>query len=439
MIYKTNYIKVFAGILLIWVINVNTFAQQADSLEYYIEMAGENNARIKSSFLKYKSSLEAIPQAGAYPDPTLDIGFFLKPMNIIDGKEVANFQLMQMFPWFGTRKAARTEAQQLAKVAYEEFRIAVNELYLNVYTQWYEMSSLQQQQKNVNENRRLLEKLEKLATRKYSSPNANASSSGSGGMADVLRIQLEIAELEDRALSIEAEINTKKAAFNALLNRSSQSHISVPDTIIQSDYMLDMEFAFNQMEKLNPRLSIITEEKLAYEAKAEADKKRSYPTIGVGVQYSIINKRNNALLPVSDMNGMNMFMPMVSVSLPIYRGKYKAQQKESELAALSNIEQLQDTRNMLEAELQQVNYELNDASRKVQLYRKQAKLAETAYKLMVQEFITGKSDLNDLIQVQRQLLDYSFKEADAIADYNTVVASIQNLITFNTPEQFNTK
>ncbi len=192
-----------------------------------------------------------------------------------------------------------------------------------------------------------------------------------------------------------------------------------------------------QIQQKNPLLLRITEESLAYEAKAEADKKKSYPTIGVGVQYSIINKRSDMILPVSSMNGMDMIMPMVSISLPIFRGKYKAQQKESELAVLSNMEKYKDTRNSLEAQVFQVKHELDDAARKIELYTKQTQLAQTTYNLLVQEFISGKSDLTNLIQVHRQLLDYTFKKADAVAKYNTVVASINSLISYSTPEHFN--
>jgi hypothetical protein len=56
------------------------------------------------------------------------------------------------------------------------------------------------------------------------------------------------------------------------------------------------------------------------------DKKMSYPMLGVGLQYSVIGKRmdmGHAGLPVTEMNGMDMIMPMVSISLPLYRSKYK--------------------------------------------------------------------------------------------------------------------
>ena len=440
---KDNRLKCFfvVAIMILMNVGLHTNAQPVDSIQYYLEIAGRNNPKIQSDFLKYESTLEKIPQAGAYPDPTLDIGFFLKPMDIIDGKQVADFTLMQMFPWFGTQKAAQTEAAQMSKMAYEEFRLSVNNLFLDVYKQWYELSSLQQQLKNSEANRRSLVQLESLATRKYSSSSANSGnmSSSSGSMSDVLRIQLEVAELENTIESIEAEIIAKKSAFNALLNQPSLSPVTVPDTIIKTPYVFNIAAVMEQIEHRNPRLLMINEEKLAYEARAVADKKKSYPTVGIGVQYSLINKRSNMLLPVSDMNGMDMFMPMVSISLPLFRGKYKAQQKESELAIMSNTKLFEDTQNSLEAEVYQIKHELDDAARKIELYKKQSQIAQATYRLLVQEFISGKNELTNLIQVHRQLLDYTFKEADAVAKYNTVVASIKSLISYNTPEQFNPK
>ena len=55
-------------------------AQTADSLSYYLETAARNNPSVNSSFALYKAYLEKIPQAGAFSDPELEIGFFFKPM-----------------------------------------------------------------------------------------------------------------------------------------------------------------------------------------------------------------------------------------------------------------------------------------------------------------------------------------------------------------------
>src|SRR5690606_21788291 len=124
-------------------------------------------------------------------------------------------------------------------------------------------------------------------------------------------------------------------------------------------------------------------------------------------------------------------LPMVSVSLPLFRKKYNAQQKESELWRKSSEENFKNTFNILKSEYYSFRSQLDDAERVVKLYDKQTTLAQTTYNLIVKEFITGKSDLTNVIQVQRQLLDYQLKKAEAIANYNTMVVSIKKLLADN--------
>ena len=60
-------------------------------------------------------------------------------------------------------------------------------------------------------------------------------SSGMGsaapGMSDVLRVQLEMAEIENNIKSILSEIAAEKAKFNALLNRPSDVEVILPDSV----------------------------------------------------------------------------------------------------------------------------------------------------------------------------------------------------------------
>ena len=471
-------------------------AQTADSLSHYLKIAAFNNTGVKADFMVYKASLQKVPQAGAYADPELEIGFFLEPMDIIGGKQVAEFKPMQMFPWFGTKKAAQTEATHMAKMSFEKFRETRDNLYLEVYTQWYLLCSLQQKLMNNRDNKALLTQLEQLALRKFSSPSAGAgagysisaptpptstppagngsgmssmssmgsgmssagsqattqstsmssmgssgssmssgmSNSASGGMSDVLRIQLEIAELDNNIESILTEIKAEKAKFNALLNRSADSEIQIPEAFEQLSFLFDPE-AMTKISDQNPMLGMINEEGLAYKAKAEMDKKMSYPMFGIGVQYMLNKKTDDPMFGMGDMNGKDMIMPMISVSIPLYRNKYKAQQRESKFWWQASKEKYANTYNAIESELYKTKHLLDDASRKISLYKKQSDLAETTYNLVVQEFVAGKSDLTNVIQVQRQLLDYQLKKAEAVASYNTMVASIQKLISFKDTEQ----
>ena len=67
--------------------------------------------------------------------------------------------------------------------------------------------------------------------------------------------------------------------------------------------------------------------------------------IGVGLNYSLIGKDE---MSSSSMNGKDMIMPMVTVTLPIYRKKYSAMKTEAELMGMSVSQNYQGTVNALQ-------------------------------------------------------------------------------------------
>jgi len=399
-----------------------------DSLSYYIQIAIENNPGLKSQKYIHAAFLEKIPQAGAYQDPELSMEAYTMPMEIVGGRSIGNISLMQMFPWFGTRKAARTEATHMANVQDKQYREILNSLILQVSTKWYTMQKLSEQLKNNQENKVLLEQLEQLALRKFSAPLARSEA----GMTEVLRIQMEVAEIANNIESLHAQIKTEKTEFNALLNREASDEVMVGREIHKLNFLYSEKEALKTIETNNPMLKMITEEGLAYKAKAEVDRKMSYPMIGIGVEYMVLGKTNNAMLAMDGMNGNDMVMPMVSLSLPLFRKKYNAQQNESRLWRKSSEERFKNTLNTLESEFYSFKSQLDDAERAIELYEKQTTLAQTTYNLIVKEFISGKSDLTNVIQVQRQLLDYQLRRAEELTNYNTMVVSIKKLLADNT-------
>ena len=463
------------------------FSQQTDSLSWYLETAARNNPLVNSNFALYKASLEKIPQAGAYEDPELDIGVFVKPMETLSGKQIADFTLMQMFPWFGTRKAARNEATEMSRMAYEQFREARNNLFYEVKSQWYQLCNLNEQYKNTQANLALLEQLEKLALNRYSAPSANApastvppitgnvvtppasngnsmdnmggmgsgtqaapqgspagnasmqgmasgpmgssmgTGSSSGTMSDVLRIQIEKAELQNNLELIVSNRTAAEARFNALLNRRQDMRVAVPDSLQQLHLLIDDQAMTDSIIIANPMLSMLEAEANAYRAKAEMDKKMSYPMFGIGLQYSLVGKSNNSMV-MDNMNGMDMVMPMFKISIPIFRKKYQAQQKESRHYRQASELKYENTLNQLQSEYQTVKQQLADASRKIALYQKQQELSLSTWQLIVREFSAGTTSLTDVIQVERQLLDYRLKKSEAIAEYNTRIAGMEKLV-----------
>lgn len=399
-----------------------------DSLDYYIAVAVQNNPGTKAQKLAYEAYLEKIPQAGAFDDPEFTGEFYPSPMNIIGGRSIANFSVMQRFPWFGARKAARIEAGYEAETQLQQYKSEMDNLILQVSVQWYSMQRLNEQINNNMEQKKFLKNLEELALRRYAAPSGSASP----GMSVVLRIRLEQTEVDNNIESLKALLRSEKAKFNMLLNRDVNETVNIGNAIFKTTFLFQIEDILKSIDANNPDLLMIEKEIMAYKAKAEKDKKMSYPMLGIGVQYMLIGKTNEEMFKMGSMNGRDMVMPMVSVSLPLFRKKYHAQQNESVLWQQSNKEKRENTYNNLKSDLYGFKNQLDDAERSIALYEKQTELALTTYNLTVQEFVTGKGDLTNVIQVQRQLLDYQLKKAEAIAGYNSMAVSIEKLTSFNT-------
>jgi outer membrane protein TolC len=430
---------------------------------------------------------------GAFDDPQIEVGVFTTPMATVDGKQIAEVKAMQMFPWFGTKKAAQNEAIHMANMARELWRDAQNELCRQVATQWVQLWLIQRKIKNTQQQKQLLLHLEQLAVHKLATAagqpankqnaqkrdNMNNETGGKtqqtgmnmggatssmpttaaapannmqgnmtasnmtpmgnnaqGGLAEILQLQLQIAETENNNESLLSQFNAEKIKFNTLLNRYPQATVALPDSL-QLPYLAAEQAT--HMPDNNPTLEMIKEEALALHAKESMNKKMGLPMIGVGVQYMVIGKNpttntNSTMDMISptptmnNMNGKDMIMPMVAITVPIYRNKHKAANKEIQLLKLANQQQYVATENQLNIDIALAKHLINDEVRKIKLYRKQVQLVKSTYELTIQAFANGQTNLDALITVQQQLLDYTLKHDQAVATFYTNNATLNKLI-----------
>jgi len=173
-------------------------------------------------------------------------------------------------------------------------------------------------------------------------------------------------------------------------------------------------------------LSMLDYEKLSFDARKKMVARMGYPMVGIGLNYSLINNSPTAM-GTPDMNGKDMIMPMVTVTLPVYRKKYKAMQNEAEFMKSATTENYLATVNSLQAEYYEAVQLYQDAKRRIRLYDNQAELASKSLDLMLKNFSVSSSNLTDVLRVRQQTLDYEFKKVQAVADYNTAIAWLKRL------------
>jgi outer membrane protein TolC len=327
---------------------------------------------------------------------------------------------MQMFPWFGAMKAAKNEKAWQAEAMWQRYREGSIQLAYDVEQQWYKMLVTREKLTNTREHLRLFKDIGELAVYKYKS-----STSGMKGtrMSDQYRLQAEQLKLEEQIESLESLLKLQQEQFNLLLHRDPASPLVLPDSIVLSEMPI-VEWA--EIERHSPDLLSLRAQSEQYVAQEEKARRMGLPMVGVGVQY-MLNKERDDGMAMPDMNGMDMWMGMLKVTLPIYRHKVKAQRRAAELMKQTADESYLRRTDMLRAQLLSIGQRADDVKRKMTLYRKDMDILAETLRLMAGEYATGTTTLSDILQTEREQLSYAFSHAEAQAQYNMIVAEFEKL------------
>ena len=394
---------------------------QTDSLHTYIIAALQNNPEVKAQWHAYEAAMEAVCPAGTLGDPELSLNFYPKPMTQVNGKQVASVSLMQMFPWFGAMKAAKNEKAWQAEAVWQKYRQGGITLAYEVERQWYQMLVMREKLSFTQQQLALLKDLEQAALYKYK----QGTMMKGGRMSDQYRLQAEQLKLEDQIATLQSQLALAQQQFNLLLHRAPDSPLALPDSITEQP-MPTVEFV--QIEQNSPELQSLRAQGEQAVAQGEKARKMGLPMVGLGVQY-MLNKKRDMLSDgaMADMNGMDMWMGMVKVTLPIYRHKIKAQRRAAELMKQTAEENYERKVDVLRGQLLSIQQRADDARRKITLYGRDVDILAQTLQLMQTEYVAGTTSLSDYIQTQREQLGYAYSRVEAQAQWNMLVAELERL------------
>jgi outer membrane protein TolC len=389
-----------------------SFNLQAQILKEYQRQAVENNPSIKSTYKQFEADMTRAQQVNSLPDPTLSFGYFISPVETRVGPQQARFSLTQMFPWFGTLKAKGDVATLQAEASYQRFVDEQNKVRLQVAAAYFPLVELEQIQEIQQQNLQLLNSWKRLATVKYEN--------GQTSLADVLRIDLRKKEIETGLSLIEDEKRPLLIAFNRLLNRTDTATVTLTDsTYLDFNHLDEPDWTANpQLKELSKRIE-------ANQNQLTVIEKSGFPRLGAGVDYMIIGERTD--VNVAD-NGKNAFMPMVTLSLPIFRGKYKEAQRETELRIEGLQFSIENKENALITQYEKLKFEANRELQLQELYKVQLLETEQIQNLLFTAFSDSGEDLDELLRIQMELLGYSLKQEKSKTRLKTKVANMEYLL-----------
>lgn len=409
--------KIIINIIIL--VFLGTSLSQAQTLDDYFKMAAENNPGLQAKYREFEAALQRVPQVSTLPDPSFSFGYFISPVETRVGPQRARFSLTQMFPWFGTLRAQGDAATLMAEAKYQAFLDARNRLYYQVAAAYYPLYELNQWKEIERENIEILESYKTITNKKFEN--------GVGTMVDFLRVDIMLKDATTN-LSI---LNDKEAPlltrFNKLLNREGDALVTVEDSLVAQ--ALPDNFRKDSLLTNNPVLEELDLKIASSEASEEVAYKQGLPKFGLGLDYVLVGERTDL---ASDMaapqgNGKNAMMPMVSVSIPIFRSKYKAAVKEAQLMQESYSLQKEDFANTLTSSYEMAWFEIQQQQELIDLYDQQIQESIQALNLLFTAYGNSGNEFEEVLRMQQQLLKYEKMKATAETQYQIALAKLNYL------------
>jgi cobalt-zinc-cadmium efflux system outer membrane protein len=411
-----NSIKYIKYLFTAWFLLGSFIVLSRDPLEGYLIEAANNNPGLKSKFSEYMAALEKVPQAGTLPDPQITFGYLIQPVETRVGSQQARISAMQMFPWFGTLNTKKDAVMETARSKYEMFEEAKARLFYNVKSTYYNLYFTGKAIDITMENIDILNTFRKLALIKLES--------GLVSSVDVLRVEIEIADLENQLASLKDNFFFMQAGFNNLLNVGEQNPVNIPDSLSNIDFELAHEAALDSIRKGNHQVLQLEFIEASYKKQEILAKKMGKPNLMLGFDYMVIGESGSPMTDPSESGKDAFVFPMVGISIPLYRQKYTSMVKEAVLMLESIENGKLDKINILKTTYEKASKDYKDADRRIPLYQGQSGKAAKALNILQTEYETNGKNFEEVLRMERQLLKYRLELEKARADKNAAIAFI---------------
>jgi len=355
--------------------------------------------------------------AGSLPDPMFTFGYFVEHVETRVGPQEQRFGLRQSFPWFGTLSTKEDMVFAISQASYQRFQAAKFELFYNIKEAYYDYYFLGQELQITSENIELLKFWESVAQSKYKV--------GLRKHPDVIKAQVELGKLEDHLLTLQEQKKPKMARLRSLLNMPNNFKLPMPRSISVVEMPLSEDSVITIVTQRNPGIKAMQHIVESERAGKRLAGKQAMPSFSIGVDYI---QTGEAINPEMAESGKDPWMIGAGISLPIWFGKNNARKKEAEARNRVAEYNLQDSENQLIAFTERLLFEYSDALRKTRLYRDGLVLkAEQSLNAIYAAYQAGETDFLNVLDAQRQLLDFQLTVAREQTKLATKLAQLEML------------
>ena len=386
------------------------------SLDDYLEVALQNNPDLKAAYFSFEAQLEKVEQVKFLTNPTLGFGYFISPIETRLGSQQTKISLSQIFPWFGTLSAKKAAASLIAAAQFEQFRSKQALLTFKVKTAYYNYLEALELLEIHRQNLSIMKSHKNMAKIAYSN--------GKSKNTEVLDANLMLDEITSNIQILDQRLDLLKRSFNRLLNRPDSLKITATTLAEPTDLNINKDPDSTLAH--HPKMAALEQQMAAAIIDENVARKNGLPQIGVGIDYMVIQPLDGSMVK---NNGKDALMPMVSLSLPIFRKKYQSQIREIQLYQKQLAAQKKQLQNTLTIEWVTAQNQRFESKAQYDLDEKRIQNANQKITFAFSDFRVANGNFKNILEAQKNLLKFKLSQVTWKRNYAEALAKMTYLIS----------
>lgn len=364
------------------------------SLDQVLELAVADNPGLAEIQARARA-LAAIPsQAGTLPDPVLSLNALSLPVDTfnLDQEPMTQLQVgvSQALPFPGKLGLRQEAASHEAVAAAEEVNERRLTLIRDVKLVWWNLFYLDRALEIVARNQDLMRQFVDIAQVRYRV--------GEGLQQDVLLAQVELSRLLDQEIRLRGMRRTEEARLNALLNRPTDSSVSLPSSVpAELPEPVVEDTLYRLAEEHRPLLAVQQSRIEAADSRLALAQRDYYPDFRLGAVYGFRQGSDPIRGDRADLASI-----MFSMNLPIFIDRKQdraVDQRGAEL--LKQRYALQDARQQVREQVASALADYRRTQEQVQLLKTGIlPQARQTVDSMLAGYRTNKVDFLNLVRAQ---------------------------------------
>ncbi len=383
-----------------------------------LALALQRNPRVGRARAQARASGLRIPQVTSLDDPMLSV---VPPTGDLAetaaGEVSATVGVSQKIPFPVKLLVRGKAATQEARMAFERYRAAVLETAAEVRRAYYMVYFADRAIEIETESRGLLRDFRSIAARKYES--------GRVPQQDVLRAQVELANIENEIVRLREVRGTAAARLNRLMSRHPTTAIPVTPEIEQRRVRLALNELLARAEDANPDIAAARAAIERAKAGLTLAKLNYVPDLTLGYAHTFVS--GSGLSRVATGDDTDAFT--IGVNLPIWFERLSAATREARQELVASEQGLTDARDTTAFRIREVLLKIDTQQTLIELFsgviipeaRQTLDATVAAYK-------AGQVDFLTLIENWRRLLDFQVAYQTSLSTFEQEIAELERLV-----------